>query len=103
MWVPPMSMARIDAPTAFSAGWLEGGFGPPVWSDDGKAVFLPGAFAMVNGNEQNRPCLAVFQTDSDSTNCLRPLHRNLQHGFEAGYQQIATAQFVGNGHSHLVL
>jgi dipeptidyl aminopeptidase/acylaminoacyl peptidase len=91
------------APTAIRAGWWAND-AAPAWSDDGKAVVLPGTFVSDNFGPTARPCVAAVDLSrSHSWQCLEPLKRNLAMGFEPEYKKIVTTSFVQGKNDEVVL
>ena len=94
----------IDAPTAADAGWFSG-VGFPTWSNDGKAVLLPGTFVKSKGEKQSRPCIAVVDVPTKTSSCVEPLKSRTGPGlaFEQGYHILLHARFVGAGNNRVEL
>jgi dipeptidyl aminopeptidase/acylaminoacyl peptidase len=91
-----------NAPVALRAGWWEGNE-RPSWSDDGSRVLLPGTFSSKELGADRRPCFFVVQIASGTTECVRPLKRNLASGFEAGYETVDQSSFVKGRNDQIVL
>jgi hypothetical protein len=93
----------IGTPTAERTGWWAN-YAAPAWSDDGRAVILPGAFPKDQPGSDPRPCVAVkAPLTDDSLECVEPLKRNLADGFEAGYETVSKVNFVAGRHDAIVI
>jgi len=91
------------APGAQRAGWWETSAATPQFSDDGKYVLLPGTFLLRQPAEDNVPCIAIVEVASRHAECVRHLKRNLEGGFEPGYEQIARVSFAHSRHDVVLL
>jgi hypothetical protein len=95
------------APTGSAAGWWAGGLTPLVWSDDSKALLLPGAFANFAHVDHpiNHPCVAVFDVTLGTVECLKPLKAGFtQHGGpEPDYFGITALSFEGRSDDKVVM
>lgn len=95
------------APTGSAAGWWAGVSTPLVWSDDSKALLLPGTFVNSIQTDQhvNRPCAAVFDVTAGAVECLKLLKAGFtQHGGpEADYFGITALSFEGPSGDKVVM
>jgi dipeptidyl aminopeptidase/acylaminoacyl peptidase len=83
-----------NAPEAMAAGWFEAFLTQPQWSKDGVSILLPGTFIFDPSASGARPCIAVAQPSSGTSECVRSLQRDSIKGYEAGRERINVAAFV---------
>lgn len=91
-----------NAPTALRAGWWEDQ-ASPSWSDDGTKVFLPGTFRDQPSGKDVRPCDLVITIMSKTSECVRPMDRDLADGPEGGYAILKDATFETGRDDQIVL
>lgn len=82
-----------QAPEALRAGWWENA-ASPMWSSDGTSILLPGTFAKNSSFPSDRPCFAIAKPATGTAVCIRPFKRNLEAGFEPGYEKVTSAVFT---------
>ncbi len=92
-----------DAPEAHSSGWWEVYTSKAIWSEDGATVVLPGTFSREESGKQDRPCTVAVHLKSDTSECIRPLKRQLANGFEEGWQSIDDIEFVPGRNDQILL
>jgi hypothetical protein len=83
------------APTAVAAGWWSGGV--PAWSDDGRAVLLPGTFVVSATHSPARPCTLMTVRSPPSATCVETMKGATPTGYEAGAHLLRGLRFVGHG------
>ena len=86
--------ALTHAPEAGRSGWFESYVHRASWSDDGSSIILPGSFSASIQNENQRPCVLAIQIKAATTQCIRPLKRNLGNGHEPGWKPIREIRFA---------
>lgn len=109
-----LEYARIDlttgeaqpltgAPISDEAGWASQGSGQPVWSNDGKAVLLPGTFIQSKNGKASRPCVAVVEVPSKTASCIEELKGRPGPNLapEKDYHWIWSLRFVAGERSHV--
>lgn len=95
-------VSLTNAPEAVRAGWWESDT-PPAWSDDGSSVLLPGTFRDKLHESDGRPCVLFVQLATATSECVRPLKRNLASGFEPGYETIDKVAFARGRTDRVIL
>ena len=89
-------------PTGISAGWLASGYAP-AWSEDGRAVIMPGTFLPHPDSGDVRPCVAVADLTADTTECVYTLKRQSATGFESGIRFIDHVGFSRGRRDQIIL
>jgi dipeptidyl aminopeptidase/acylaminoacyl peptidase len=101
IYLPTGSVQPLtNAPYGWSAGW--GTTGVPSWSNDGRAILLPGTFLKTNDAKPSSPCIAVVDLPSKASTCVETLKGRTASGFEEGYHFVADARFI-DGDRHRVI
>jgi hypothetical protein len=95
------------APTAYGAGWWAAALASPAWSNDGKALLLPGTFLQATAPDHSviRPCAAIFDLSAYTATCLVPLRSGYTHegGPESGFFSVKALSFADGTDSKVVL
>jgi len=84
--------ALTDAPISKDAGWWASD--RPSWSNDGRAILLPGTFIRSKDGAPSRPCVAVVDLSSNTCTCVEMLKGHTETGVEDGYHRVNQAQFA---------
>jgi dipeptidyl aminopeptidase/acylaminoacyl peptidase len=90
-----------DAPISDDGGnwaWVEG---PIRWSNDGRAVLLPGTYIKPQSDTPSRPCVAVVDFTSNTRSCVEMLKGHTETGREVGYYPIGDVQFINGEPQHV--
>jgi poly(3-hydroxybutyrate) depolymerase len=81
-----------DAPIAEDAGWWVSG--NPTWSNDGRAVILPGTFIKSSNDSPSQPCVAVVELRSRSRMCVEMLQAPAKSEADPSFSRVTGAHFV---------
>jgi dipeptidyl aminopeptidase/acylaminoacyl peptidase len=91
----------VDAPEGTGYGWWD--FRPPLWSPDGRTLFLPNTFLPLDASdgkpEALSPCASVYDLKKHKLDCL--LH--LTSRFENPQESLTGAQFDSLNSGRLIL
>jgi len=99
-----------DAPMSDAAGWWWSEH-TPEWSNDGKALLLPGTFVKSKENASSRPCVATVDVRSKNAECIEILKSRFEEVSggktevhrEEGYHYILGAHFAGAGDQQVLV
>jgi hypothetical protein len=83
-----------DAPTGSAAGWPYGGV--PTWSNDGRAVILPGSFIVNAQGLPGRPCLTMVRFEPASVICVEQIKGATSTAYEPSVW-VTDIRFDGPG------
>jgi hypothetical protein len=89
-----------DAPISRDAAWWASS--GPTWSNDGRAVLLPGTFIKSKDQVPSRPCVAVVDLSSKICTCVEMLKGHAEAGVQLGERRIDHTQFA-NGDKRRVI
>jgi len=87
--------ALTDAPISDDAGSWAYAEVSPAWSSDGQEILLPGTFIRPKDGKASRPCVAIVDLRSNTTTCVEILKGKTETGFEEGFHEIWSVQFLG--------
>jgi hypothetical protein len=82
-----------DAPISGDAGFWAWVYGSIQWSDDSRAVLLPGTYVKPNDDTPSRPCVAVVDLNSKVGSCVERLKGHTETGREENFHEIGDVQF----------